>query len=92
MLITVSRDSGDALSVNVIPKGGDAQENARIAREILGGTKGPPRDAVVLNAAAALVVAGRARDLREGAGLAAASIDSGHGVALLERAKQASHA
>lgn len=57
--------------------GGDAADNAVIAREILGGEHGPRRDAVLLNAAAALVVAGRAEDLREGAALAARSIDSG---------------
>ena len=51
--------------------GGDAAENARIARAVLAGEKGAQRDAVLLNSAAALCVAGRARDLREGAKLAA---------------------
>jgi len=72
--------------------GGDAEQNAAIAREVLGGTKGPHRDAVVLNAAAALVVAGRASELREGARQVEASLDDGRSLALLERAKQASNA
>jgi anthranilate phosphoribosyltransferase len=57
--------------------GGDARRNAEIVAGILDGERGPPRDAVVLNAAAALVVAGAASDLREGAVRAAESIDSG---------------
>jgi anthranilate phosphoribosyltransferase len=66
-------------------EGGDAAENARIARALLAGEKGAKRDAVLLNSAAALCVAGRARDLREGAKLAADSLDSGHAAARLER-------
>jgi anthranilate phosphoribosyltransferase len=65
--------------------GGDAAENARIARAVLAGEKGARRDAVLLNSAAALCVAARARDLREGAKLAADSLDSGHAAARLER-------
>ena len=65
--------------------GGDAAENARIARALLAGEKGAKRDAVLLNSAAALCVAGRARDLREGARLAADALDSGRASALLER-------
>ncbi|HET6410932.1 MAG TPA: anthranilate phosphoribosyltransferase [Anaeromyxobacter sp.] len=57
--------------------GGDASENARILRDILGGQKGPPRDAVLANAAAALVSAGAAGDLRHGVRLAAESLDRG---------------
>ncbi|NHF72247.1 anthranilate phosphoribosyltransferase [Paracoccus xiamenensis] len=57
--------------------GGDAAHNAAAARAILDGAKNAYRDAVILNAAAALLVAGRAEDLREGAALAAQSIDSG---------------
>lgn len=57
--------------------GGDAQENAAIIREILDGKKSPRRDVVLLNAAAALVVAGRAEHLTGGVSLAARSIDSG---------------
>jgi len=65
--------------------GGDAAENARIARAVLGGEKGAPRDAVLLNAAAALCVAGRAEDLRDGVRLAAESIDAGRASSMLER-------
>jgi anthranilate phosphoribosyltransferase len=57
--------------------GGDAAANAAIAREILAGQKGPKRDIVVLNAAVALVAAGRAATPREGAQKAAAALDSG---------------
>jgi anthranilate phosphoribosyltransferase len=57
--------------------GGDVAANADIAREILAGGKGPRRDIVVLNAAVALVAAGRAASPREGAGQAAAALDSG---------------
>jgi anthranilate phosphoribosyltransferase len=65
--------------------GGDAEENARIARAVLAGEKGAPRDAVLLNSAAALCVAGRARDLRDGVRLAIESLDAGRANALLER-------
>lgn len=65
--------------------GGTAPENARIIRdEILAGAAGPRRDATVLNAAAALVVAGRASDLREGVEMARRSIDSGAALRVLE--------
>jgi anthranilate phosphoribosyltransferase len=58
-------------------QGGDREENARIIRQLLQGETGPRRDIVLMNAAAALVVGGKAQDLKEGVGLAAASIDSG---------------
>jgi anthranilate phosphoribosyltransferase len=57
--------------------GGDAAENAEIIRDILGGKKSARRDVVLLNAAAALVAAGRADHLAEALPLAAMSIDSG---------------
>ena len=57
--------------------GGDASENARIARDVLGGTRGPRRDVVVLNAGAALWVAGAASDLVSGVALADESLASG---------------
>jgi anthranilate phosphoribosyltransferase len=66
-------------------KGGDREENCRIARTILDGERGPRRDIVLVNAAAALVAAGRAADFREGAALAARSIDSGAARQRLER-------
>jgi anthranilate phosphoribosyltransferase len=58
-------------------KGGDRERNYAIARAILEGARGPQRDIVLVNAAAALVAAGRAVDFREGVALAAAAIDSG---------------
>lgn len=56
--------------------GGAPAENAAALRALLRGQRGAYRDTVLLNTAAALIVAGRAFDLREGAALAAASIDS----------------
>jgi anthranilate phosphoribosyltransferase len=58
-------------------KGGEVEDNARILRDVLAGGKGAPRDAVLANAAAALVVAGAATNLRDGVKLAGTSIDSG---------------
>ncbi len=58
-------------------KGGDAEHNAEAIKAVLRGEKSAFRDIVVLNSAAALWVAGKARDLREGAALAIDSIDSG---------------
>jgi anthranilate phosphoribosyltransferase len=66
-------------------RGGDAPESARIARAVLGGEAGPRRDVVLLNAGAALEVAGLAPDLAAGMALAAASIDDGKAAATLER-------
>jgi anthranilate phosphoribosyltransferase len=57
--------------------GGDASDNAAIIREILEGKKSPCRDVVLLNAAAALVAAGRADHIRDALPLAAQSLDSG---------------
>ncbi|ACG75373.1 anthranilate phosphoribosyltransferase [Anaeromyxobacter sp. K] len=57
--------------------GGDAAANARIVTDVLEGQAGGPRDAVLANAAAALVCAGAAKDLRDGVARAARSIDSG---------------
>ena len=58
-------------------RGGDASANAAIARAVLDGERGPRRDAVLVNAAAALCVAQKAASPREGLELAAAAIDSG---------------
>jgi anthranilate phosphoribosyltransferase len=65
--------------------GGEAADNARILRDVLDGQKGAPRDAVLANAAAALVATGAAKDLRGGVRLAAESIDKG---AAREKLKQ----
>jgi len=58
-------------------RGGDPGHNARLMRSLLGGAGGPLRDIVLLNAGAALLVAGRADDLADGIELAARSLDSG---------------
>ncbi len=58
-------------------RGGDAEENAHIIQRILSGEKGPKRDMVAFNAAAAFVVAGLAKDLHEGIQKAEEAIDSG---------------
>ena len=65
--------------------GGAPAENARALRALLAGEASAYRDAVLLNAAAALVIADRAASLRDGVALAAASIDSG---AARERAEK----
>jgi len=70
-------------------RGGDPRTNAGIARDVLSGARGPRRDVVLLNAAAALVVAGRVADLREGVREAAAALDDGRAARVLERAREA---
>jgi anthranilate phosphoribosyltransferase len=65
-------------------KGGDAAFNAKAIRSVLGGETGARRDIGVLNAAAALMVAGRVSDLATGLNLARESIDSGRAVAVLD--------
>jgi anthranilate phosphoribosyltransferase len=58
-------------------KGGNRETNCAVARDVLNGAPGPPRDIVLVNAAAALVAAGKAADFREGVRLAGGAIDSG---------------
>ncbi|MEM8784776.1 MAG: anthranilate phosphoribosyltransferase [Pseudomonadota bacterium] len=66
-------------------KGGDPAANAKSLRAVLAGEAGAYRDIVVLNAAGALVVAGKAQDLKSAAALASEAIDSGKALALLDR-------
>lgn len=66
-------------------KGGDAATNAAIVRSVLTGAKGAPRDVVLLNAGAALFIAGQADTVRAGVARAAAVIDSGAAADVLER-------
>ncbi|AKM07224.1 anthranilate phosphoribosyltransferase [Pelagerythrobacter marensis] len=66
-------------------RGGDAAHNARALKALLDGTAGPYRDAVLFNAAATLIVAGKASGWAEGAAIAAESLDSGKAGALLDR-------
>ncbi|HHX64004.1 MAG TPA: anthranilate phosphoribosyltransferase, partial [Chloroflexi bacterium] len=65
-------------------RGGDADENARIVRQVLSGVSGPPRDVVILNAGMALVAAGVADDAHTGLAMASQSIDSGAALRVLE--------
>ncbi|MEX0753001.1 MAG: anthranilate phosphoribosyltransferase [Xanthobacteraceae bacterium] len=66
-------------------RGGNAEANATALLDVLKGKKGPYRDVAMLNAAAALIVAGRAANLKEGVALAAKSIDSGEAEGRLDR-------
>ncbi|TMQ57925.1 MAG: anthranilate phosphoribosyltransferase [Candidatus Eisenbacteria bacterium] len=66
-------------------RGGDPGENAAILRSVLSGERGPRRDALVLNAAAALWIAGGAPTLIDGARLATEQIDSRRALGTLER-------
>ena len=66
-------------------KGGDAQTNAAILRAVLAGQRGPARDIALVNAAAALFLAGRAVDIKTGMSVAAESIDSGAALRKLEQ-------
>ncbi|RZJ18730.1 MAG: anthranilate phosphoribosyltransferase [Brevundimonas sp.] len=76
-------DAGLPLATLADLRGGDAEENAAALTALLAGSPGAYRDIVVLNAAAALVVADRASDLKTGAELAAAVIDDGRAAAAL---------
>jgi len=78
-------DHGIARATRDDLRGGDAGESARIARAVLDGQPGPARDVVLLNAGAALEVAGVAPDLGSGIVLAASSIDDGKAAATLDR-------
>jgi anthranilate phosphoribosyltransferase len=71
--------------------GGDAAENAAHLRAVLQGNQGPLRDIILLNAGAALLVAGKAQSLREAVGLAAESIDSMKAKAVLDTLIKLSH-
>ena len=81
----LERADADAL------KGGEPPENADITRAILAGEKGPKRDIVLLNAAAALIAANKAENLREGVGQAASAIDSGEAAGVLAHLVEVSH-
>ena len=68
--------------------GGSAAENAAIIEAVLGGESGRRRDVVLLNAGAALLIAGRAPSLKEGLALAAESLDSGRARSALARLRE----
>ncbi len=71
--------------------GGDVEENAKRLRALLDGENGPYRDIVLLNTAAALIVAGRTKDLVGGVKMAAESIDSGAAAGRLAALAAISH-
>lgn len=66
-------------------KGGDAETNAAALTALLGGEAGPYRDVVLYNAAGALMVAGKAENLKDGVARAAAAVDEGRAAATLEK-------
>ncbi|MEX0590071.1 MAG: anthranilate phosphoribosyltransferase [Xanthobacteraceae bacterium] len=72
-------------------KGGDAEANAKALREVLAGKLGPFRDVALLNAAAALMVAGKVKALADGLKLAQKSIDSGEAKKRLDRLVEVSN-
>ena len=72
-------------------KGGDAAHNAAALTAVLNGARTPYRDIAVLNAAAALIVAGKAKDLAQGAELAARALDEGGVAKVLARLVKASN-
>jgi anthranilate phosphoribosyltransferase len=73
-------------------RGGDALTNADLARRVLAGERGPRRDVVLLNAAAALLVGGSVANLTDGIGLAGESIDSGAAATALDQLIEVSKA
>src|SRR5688572_8248113 len=66
-------------------KGGEAAENAAIARRVLAGEPGAPRDIVLLNAGVSLLIAGIVETVSDGIARAAEALDRGHAAAVLER-------
>jgi anthranilate phosphoribosyltransferase len=75
----LSRVSSDAL------KGGDPDANARALQNVLNGKPSAYRDVALINAAAALIVAGRAKTLKDGVAMAAEALDSGAAAARLKQ-------
>ena len=98
VLPTASLKNGEVRTFDITPeeaglssapldelKGGDSEENARVTRSILSGKDvGPKRDVVVLNAAAALLVADRVHSWQEGVALARTMIENGAALDKLE--------
>jgi anthranilate phosphoribosyltransferase len=78
-------DAGLPIAERPALSGGSAADNADMVRRLLDGETGPRRDIVLLNAAAALLVAGRVNALRDGVTMAAQSIDGGRARRVLER-------
>ena len=72
-------------------RGADAAENARIATDVLSGAPGPAREIVLLNAAAALLVAGTVWRLQDGIAVAAEALDTGRAAAVLDDLRRCSN-
>jgi len=85
-------DAGVSRARPEVLRGGDAEYNAKALLEVLKGKPSAFRDVSILNAAAALIVAGKAKDLKQGATLAAKSIESGEAEGRLDRLIAASKA
>jgi anthranilate phosphoribosyltransferase len=83
-------DYGLAKAPAAALKGGDAATNAAIVRAVLDGADGAPREVILLNAGAALFVAGDADSIPAGIASAAAAIDSGAAARTLSRLIEAS--
>src|SRR5262249_23730102 len=77
-------DAGLTRADGAALKGGDAGANAESLRGVLSGKPGAYRDVALLNAAAGLVVAGKAKNLKEGVALGKQSLDSGAAAARLK--------
>lgn len=71
------RDAGLETATLADIQGGAAEENAAALTALLNGSKGPYRDIVLLNASAALIIADKAKNLREGVAMAGDALDSG---------------
>ena len=82
--VGLTKSAPDAL------RGGNAEDNARIARQVLAGEPGPPRDVALLNAAAALLIAGKVNRIQDGLGMAAEAVDSGRAAGVLEDLRRVS--
>jgi len=81
---------GIARSATAAVCGGTVESNVTLARQVLDGTGGPPRDVVLLNAGAALYVAGLAESIAAGVQLAASELDGGRVAAKVQQVAQAS--
>jgi anthranilate phosphoribosyltransferase len=87
--VVAPEDAGLPISPIHTIRGGDAAENAAALQAVLEGARGGYRDTVLLNAAGAMIVAGRASDLREGVNIAVKSMDSGAALGALDALRRA---
>lgn len=85
------KDYGIPLVKKEVLLGGEKMQNAKIARDVLEGKKGPERDIVVLNASVAIVCGKKAKDINDGIKLAGDSMDSGKALKKLEEMVKITH-